>query len=462
MRIIKKEIPGVAMSDQIPQKQNRLGFHYFADTQHYRESDLRAWLPELQSLGANWLVLTAPADRAIPEVFIRGLLNGGITPILHFKNPLPSFQKNKDIPTFLATYAKWGVQYVIFGDRPNTHQAWSVATWAQEDLVERFLDIFLPLAENAVKLGMIPVLPPLEPGGSYWDTTFLQSLMQSLLRREKNDLLEVLVVAAYAWTFGKPLSFGAGGPERWAGARPYFTPVDEEDQRGFHIFEWYHNMIQAALGKPLAILLLGAGIPGNDLSENAPEISEAEHATINMAISQVICGEDVDDPSANGKTIPALPEYILCVNLASLAASEDTPATKYAWFKPNAKTLPVVGALRQWQSTRTSSFNPIPAPKMKYTAQGDNARVISHYVLLPSYEWGVSDWHLDVVKPFVKKHQTTIGFSIDEAKHAARVTVIGNAQSIPEETVDQLRLAGCLVERISGDGTSIASQLSER
>ena len=93
---------------------------------------------------------------------------------------------------------------------------------------------------------------------------------------------------------------------------------------------------------------------------------------------------------------------------------------------------------------------------------GDNARFIGHYILLPSYEWGVSDWHLDVVKPFVKKYQTTIGFSIDEAKHAARVTVIGNTQSIPEDTVDQLRLAGCLVERISGDGTSIASQLSER
>ena len=240
----------------------------------------------MQSLGANWLVLSAPSDRSIPEVFIRGLLAGGIIPILHFNTSLPSLQKNKDIPTFLATYAKWGVQYVIFGDRPNTHQAWSAATWAQEDLVERFLDIFLPLAESAVKLGMIPVLPPLEPGGSYWDTTFLQSLMQSLVRREKNDLLDTLVVSAYAWTHGKPLSFGAGGPERWAGARPYFTPVDEEDQRGFNIFEWYESLINASLGKSLPIMLLGTGIPGNDLSANAPEISEAEHATINMAITR--------------------------------------------------------------------------------------------------------------------------------------------------------------------------------
>jgi hypothetical protein len=450
------------MSDQMPQKQNRLGFHYFADTQHYRESDLRAWLPELQSLGANWLILTAPADRAIPEVFIRGLLDGGVIPVLHFNSTIPSLQKNKDIATLLVNYARWGVQYVIFSDRPNTHKAWSAATWAQEDLVERFLDIFLPLAENAMQLGMIPVLPPLEPGGSYWDTTFLQSLMQSLVRREKIKLLDVLVVSAYAWTHGKPLSYGAGGPERWAGAHPYFTPVDEEDQRGFHIYEWYNSIINSTLGRSLPLMLLGAGIHGNDLSENAPEISPAEHATINMAIAQALSGEDVADPSANGKTLTALPEYILSVNLASLAATEDTPTAKYAWFKPGANNLPAVGALRQWQSSRTSSYDPIPAPKVKHAAMGDTARVISHYLLLPAYEWGISDWHLDVVKPFVKKHQTTIGFSIDEAKHAARVTVIGNTQSIPEETVDQLRLAGCLVERISGDGTSIASQLSER
>jgi len=450
------------MSDQMPQKQNRLGFHYFSDTQHYRESDLRAWLPELQSLGAAWLVLTAPADRAIPEVFVRGLLTGGIQPILHFNFPVPSVQKNKDLPTLLSTYAKWGVKYVILSDRPNTDQTWSSATWAQEDLVERFLDIYLPLAESATQLGMVPVFPPLEPGGSYWDTTFLQSIMQSIVRRQKTKLLDTLVIAAYAWTHGKPLSYGSGGPERWAGARPYFTPEDEEDQRGFHIYEWYQTIIESVLGRSLPIMLLGVGMPGNDLSDIAFKINPSEHASINMAITQALNGEDVADPSANGKTISALPEYILCVNFARLAATEDTPASKYAWFQPGSKNLPVVGALRQWQSSKSINYSPVPATKSVSSAPVDNTRFIGHYILLPSYEWGVSDWHLDVVKPFVKKYQTTVGFSIDEAKHAARVTVIGNTQSIPEDTVDQLRLAGCLVERISGDGTSIASQLSER
>jgi len=34
---------------------NRIGFHYYPDTFHYREKDLQTWLPELQGLGAGWL-----------------------------------------------------------------------------------------------------------------------------------------------------------------------------------------------------------------------------------------------------------------------------------------------------------------------------------------------------------------------------------------------------------------------
>jgi hypothetical protein len=81
---------------------------------------------------------------------------------------------------------------------------------------------------------------------------------------------------------------------------------------------------------------------------------------------------------------------------------------------------------------------------------------------LPKYEWGISDWHLEASKPFILKHQPTVGFSLDEAKLAVQVTVVGGEQSFSEEALTQLRNAGCQVDRISGDGTSIATQLAER
>ena len=71
---------------------------------------------------------------------------------------------------------------------------------------------------------MIPVLPPLEPGGSYWDTTFLQSLMQSLVRREKTNLLDMLVVSAYAWTHRQTAVLRCRRPGTLGGCPAVFHP----------------------------------------------------------------------------------------------------------------------------------------------------------------------------------------------------------------------------------------------
>ena len=42
-----------------PPNNNRIGFHYFPDADHYRESDLYTWLPELKNPGS----LLAGSDR---------------------------------------------------------------------------------------------------------------------------------------------------------------------------------------------------------------------------------------------------------------------------------------------------------------------------------------------------------------------------------------------------------------
>ncbi|MEM5775190.1 MAG: hypothetical protein AAGU05_09340, partial [Anaerolineaceae bacterium] len=108
--------------------------------------------------------------------------------------------------------------------------------------------------------------------------------------------------------------------------------------------------------------------------------------------------------------------------------------------------------------------SPATAPRIN-PQTGKNTsfvRPIDHYLLLPLYEWGVADWHLDVIRPFIKKHRVTVGFSVREAALAKKVTVVGNAQSFPEDLLEKLRATGCDVERIQGDGGSIASQLATR
>ena len=87
---------------------------------------------------------------------------------------------------------------------------------------------------------------------------------------------------------------------------------------------------------------------------------------------------------------------------------------------------------------------------------------IAHYLLLPTFDGGIAEWHLDAIRPFIKKYRPTVGFCIEEAAHAHRVTVVGGEHAFPEEALEKLLKAGCQIERIGGDGTSIATQLATR
>jgi hypothetical protein len=513
-----------------PPHNSRLGFHYFPDTLHYRESDLSAWLPEIKSLGASWVILIAPADRAIPEAFLRGLLSAGIEPVLHFHMPLDAPPHIQEMRLLFNTYARWGVHYVILFDRPNTRRAWLASSWAQSNLVERFLDVYLPIAEAALQAGVSPVFPPLEPGGDYWDTTFLRAALQGIQRRGHVQLIDKLILSAYASTCSGSLNWGAGGPERWPSARPYHTPENSQDQRGFRIFDWYLTLAQAVLRKRPPILLLGSGCcPSTHTDPIAIMLDEVAHSQRVISIASLmqnqedVTEEDKANPEAKILLEPVPPE-VVCCNFWLIAAAPDDPASSQAWFQPEGRMLPSVGALRQWFARRESqrselrlahstqektlpvkpsqtapsitpaekvvprtspsaatmaapTTNPTPVmnstpatisppattfstfPVSRGPALQTPEHPIAHYLLLPTYEWGIADWHLDVIRPYVKKYRPTIGFSLSEAAQAQVVTVIGGETTFPESSINQLIAAGCVIEQIRGDGTRIATQL---
>jgi hypothetical protein len=452
-----------------PPGNTRLGFHYFPDAHHYRESDLHAWLPELKALGASWLVLLGPAGRAIPEYFLSGLLAAGIEPVLHLPLPVGDPSPARDLEVLFHTYARWGLHYLVPFDRPNSRISWPSAAWAQSDLVERFLDRFIPVARIAVQAGLNPVFPPLEPGGGYWDTAFLRVALQGIERRGLRDLLDRLVLSAQASSGERPLNWGSGGPERWPDARPYFTPPGIEDQRGFHIFDWYAAIARAATGRDFAFLLLAAGSHSNGRGNGkGPRLDEGTHARRNLAIAAaVIPQEAAQDPkssgvngAATGQTarLDPVPPAVLAVNYWLLAAEPGSPHAARAWFYPDGTPRPAAIALRNW-ANRSLGVNSNGAGNSSST--GSPKHPLTHYLLLPAYDWGVTDWHLNLVRPFIKKHRPAVGFSLAEAACASRVTVIGGPHEYPDSALDQLRRAGCMVERVTGSGTNIATQLAD-
>ena len=429
---------------------NQIGFHYYQDSIHYSSQDLAVWLPELTRMSASWVVLLSDSARAIPEQFISGLLEARINPIIHFKLQLPDAPSASELKTILTAYQRWGVKYVVFFDKPNDVSSWSSAGWSHQDLVERFMDRFLPLALEAVRVGLTPVFPPLMPGGSYWDTSFFKSSIQSLQRRGQQALLEKMAVGSYAYTFGHELSWGEGSYEKWNKVKPYFTPADSQDQRGFNNYKWLES-IAASLGVTnLPVIQFGAGIKQPN-SFYSPEV----HAEIvQSTLSKIAPTQD----STNTNSIVACNFWLL----AAEPSTEDYPQ---AWIKSATDVLPAARVL----APRTKTTRP-PAPAVNESRPveavkqipADNPHPIDHYLLLPIYEWGISDWHLDVTRPFILKYKPTVGFSLKEAALARKVTVIGGEKSFNETEINRLRDKGCIVDQITGDGTSIATQLLER
>jgi hypothetical protein len=429
----------------------RYGFYYFPDALHYRENDIRMWVPELIELGASWLTLLAPTDRSIPEAFIRKIIEVGIQPILHL--PLSTTQPGRpeELNVLFNAYAHWGIKYITLFDRPNLQKNWSSANWAKNNLVERFLDIFIPIADSARQAGLIPVLSPLEPGGDYWDTAFLFAALQGIQRRGVHDLLDKLALSAYAWAGNRSPNWGAGGPERWPRTRPYLTPPESEDHRGFRIFDWYLAITNAAIGKSCPIILLAAGSRiGDQPDPQSPAVDIHAHTWQNMTLLQMMSGRPQEtDP---------IPSEVITCNFWLLSAVQGHNEVNNAWYKPDLSQLPVVQQIKDWvaisgaEQPHSAKVIPSIAP---YT---NGTHPISHYLLLPNSEWGAVDWHLEAIRPFVKKYQPTIGFSPVEASHAKKVTVIGGTSNIPESIIDGLLAAGCIVEQISGDGMNIASQ----
>ncbi len=407
---------------------DKVGFHYRSDSEHYSGKDLGQWLPRLKQLDASWIILNAPTIRAIPEEFIATLKMEGIEPVLHFQITPRDLPSVDEMLLLFENYKRWGVKYVILFDKANLQESWGSQAWAQSDLTERFLDGFLPLAEAAVAVGLAPVFGPLEPGGDYWDTIFLRGALDGIKRRASKPLLSRLMLSAYARINTKPLSWGAGGPQNWPEAQPYFTPEDSQDQMGFRIAEWYLTMSETILEKRLPILLLGVQGP-------APEGEDLNEFLINAA--RLIARQQIEG-------INPLPEEVIGGAFQTLSGIDES-----SWFSPEGSPKPVVVAFTREAETQSK-------PKSNTIRDFQ----IAHYLLLPSFEWGVADWHLNITRPFIKRHRPTVGFSLEEAFQAKEVTVVGGKEHFSESELTQLRNQGCLVRRVEGDGTKIASSLA--
>lgn len=424
------------------QTKTRIGFHYFPDTDHYTHMDLHRWLPRLTALNASWLTILAPIERAVPESFIRGLIEGGIQPVLQFIPDPHGLIKQQELFPIFKAYASWGVKYIAFYEKPNTRRAWPASGWSQNSLIERFLDRYIPIARMLVSFGLTPVFSPLEPGGEYWDTSFLRLALEALLRRKEEAILDEIVLGAYGYRRNPDWTWGAGGPERWPDTRPYFNPADKPDHRGFYIFDWYSAICEAVLGQRRPILLLRAG------ELTAPLVTQENNLSIDQfsAIYRMLANLDTKQATTeiSGDVLGS------CFWLLSTAASSRfSPAAIFQEDgspNPAGKLLLNLGAVGS-DHTQFGEFDDLKL----------SAFPIQQYVLLPKK---AEPLPLQQIHSLPISKEIKYGTSVADATLAKKVIVLGGRDVYPSAQLSHLEKAGCEIIACQNPGIELAQILT--
>ena len=414
----------------------KFGFSYFSSPDHMVANQVETWIPTLKGAGASFVVFKSGFECGLPEDPFLLAVENGLDPIVHFTEELPITRKFNDVALLIDAYAKRGCKAVIIGDKPNTKGAWVSAGWHYENLVDHFLDRFIPIANYSVQIGLDPILPAMQPGGDYWDTAFIELVIAGLKRRKLDAVLEKLILSSYGFTFNKPLSWGKGGPEVWSASKPYLTPEGQEDQLGFHHFEWAQSQAFRILGRKLSVFILDSGSSGMSIEEDNSE-------TVLENIQRILnaCRDELPESEEELKNYPAFTDAVAGCSFDMSTLSEAL-----------AGNLETDVLMQLFGNQPSNGGKTIPADESRQ-------KIISQYLLLPCHESGVSDVVLNKVRPLIRKYHPTVGFSVNEALNSQKVMIYPDPILFPDEQINALREAGCSVEILPESGIEIATSL---
>lgn len=313
-----------------PRGDTGIGFHWFPDPRHYERGHLDLFLPRLKAMGVSWLVLISGPNpnHPIPEYFVRTLLANNIEPIIRIATQTVGGMDQNDLRRLCEIYASWGVHYIHVFNEPNLSLSWPRGEWNPQALPDRFMNFLLPCLETMYGVeGVIPLFTPLSPGGEYWDLPFLATCFEIINLKGKRYLFNKMGVAIHNYAFNKPLTWGQGGQNRWPCAQPHQEGAGCEDQLGFHLFEWYDQIIRYKVGFSLPLLSAESGVHlGDQRNPNFPPIDATGHDQRSAGMVREVMESEA-------------PNYLFN-NAFWLLATEDNSSFAYQrWYRPSGETL---------------------------------------------------------------------------------------------------------------------------
>jgi hypothetical protein len=175
-----------------------------------------------------------------------------------------------------------------------------------------------------------------------------------------------------------------------------------------------------------------------------PAVDELTHAHRSVEMTRMLM---------NGE----LPDYVFNNAFWLLAQAENDEFDFHPWYHRDGKTLPAVEAMKGLAKHKRYFSWERREMRPKEALTGE--KPIYHYLLLALTENGVREEAVEVIVPYVAKFNPVVGFSVDEAKLATRVTLLGDAIASANLVERELQEAGCLVDRIDCHGPDEARRI---
>lgn len=210
-----------------PPGDNGKGIHWIPTVNQTPEVVDR-FVDEAVAMGMKWVVfLNEGTDTENNDYLVKKLTKAGIEPIMRVYTPglVPI---EGDLKEMVRHYTKLGVHYFQLYNEPNL----MVETGGQFPSVDRYLDLWVPAAQDIIEAGGLPGFGALSPQGEMDDREFLQQALKRLKARGQADMLG----------------------HSWLSMHNYTGPRPMNDPDGFLRFQQYNAIIQSVLGRSIPII----------------------------------------------------------------------------------------------------------------------------------------------------------------------------------------------------------------
>ena len=355
-----------------PASDTGIGFHWFPDALHYDKAWMKRFGAELKALGTSWLVAHSGISEPLPAHFVKELKARSIEPIAHLRTPFVAPVDLSELNKSAGQHAEMGVRYILLYDAPNQRGEWT--KWPGASAADTFMDFALPALETLAQVeGLIPLFPPLQPGGDINDLLFLDRCLEILAARGSANLKGKLALAIRNEPGNKPLTWGQGGSRAWPASIPGHCPEGSEDHNGFRLYEWYQQIAEKRLGRPVLMAAVRNGPLVGDRPHPAfPAVDNASHASIASGMAQAMMENQV-------------PLYVLNTAFWLLSAEDGDPFAAHRWYRPDgAAALPASIKVLKGLAKRARSMLSIPESISVLMEDGQVAEI-----LLEEYVKGV-------------------------------------------------------------------------